>query len=191
MSIIHTQVENLSRYPVDIVWENAKDLEHVGFLHGRTNKFFNLLHVEQDPTGAHEYSLMIFRTLRRFHFLSFDTFGFRKIVSRYNIHQMEYIPILRTTIALNSVLRPNPDPKFPTLMIDEVVMEVPFFLAPFKNYLIRALKRHTAIQCSEDEPFRERRQLLKEKGIHFPFSIFNPSQFSHLTQKFKESVAQS
>jgi hypothetical protein len=183
---IQTQVKNFSRYPIDLVWENAKDLEHVGFLHGNTNKFFKLLHVEPDPSGRHEYGMMVFRTLRRFHFLSFGTFGFRKIISKYNLYQMEYIPLIGMTIALNSVLKPNPDPEFPTLMLDEVVLELPRPLAFLGHYMARGLQRHTSIQCAEDEPFRARRQLLQSRKINFPFSIFNLSQWHELTSKFTE-----
>lgn len=184
--IIHIKVENKSRHSVETVWENAKDLEHVGYLHSRTNKFFQLMHVEMNKAAPLEYTLMIFRTLRRFHFLSFDTFGFRKIMAPYNLYQLEYIPLLRTTIALNSIVKPSSDPEFPTILLDEVIMEVPKIMGGLKTYFTNALKRHTAIQCSEDEPYRERRTLLKQKRLSFPFSVLNLGQWADLTSHFTE-----
>ncbi len=187
-SQLHTEVRNYSRYSIDLVWDNAKDLEHVAYLHSNTNKEFKLLYVGQDPTGKHEYDVMIYRTKRRFYFLNFETFGFRRIMSKYQIHQLEYIPLLGITTALNSLLYRTNESEHPTLMLDEVIMEMPMFLAPLKGYFAHALKRHTTIQCSEDEPFRARRLQLKEKNIFFPFSIFNKSQWSELTSQFSASL---
>jgi hypothetical protein len=33
-------LRNRSHYPIDIVWENAQDLEHVPYLHRATNSAF-------------------------------------------------------------------------------------------------------------------------------------------------------
>jgi hypothetical protein len=183
---LHTTVRNYSRFPIDIVWENAKDLEHVAFLHAKTNKAFYLLHVGKEPGSNFEYDIMIYRTVRRFFFLTFHTFGFRKIVSQYQIPQMEYVPLLGMTTALNSMLISTTNHETPTLLLDEIVMEVPRHLRFLKNYLVKALQRHTAIQCREDEPFRERRALLKAKDIKLPFSIFSESQWTELCGQFKE-----
>ncbi len=190
-TLLQTEVKNFSRHAIDFVWENAKDLEHVAFLHANTNKAFKLLFVGSSKKSDHEYDVMVYRTKRRFYFLSFETFGFRKIVDTYQIHQIEYIPLLGITSALNSLLFRTSESNYPTLMLDEVVMEMPFWLAPLKPYFSRALKRHTAIQCSEDEPFRERRSVLKNRGIELPFSIFNQTQYSELTSLFSAKLTPS
>lgn len=185
------EIRNYSRYPIDLVWENAKDLEHVAFLHSRTNKEFHLLFAGKLSEREHEYDMLVYRTRRRFHFLSFETFGFRKIVDRYNIHQLEYIPLLGITSSLNSLLFKNESAEFPTVMVDEVVWEVPKIYAPLKNYLIGALRRHTKIQCQEDEPFRARRQELEQRGIRLPLSIFNRSKLDELSGLFQLSLSTS
>jgi hypothetical protein len=188
-SILHTTLRNYSKFPIDIVWENAQDLEHVAYLHAHTNQSFKLLHIDKESGSSFEYDMMIYRTVRRFFFFTFHTFGFRKIISRYNIHQMEYIPLFGMTTALNSLLISTGNPETPTMLLDEVVMELPGALSFLRNYFTKALKRHTAIQCGEDESFRERRDLLKTKGIKLPFSLFNDSHWNELCGKFKETLS--
>lgn len=180
-----TVVENKSRYEIDLVWENAKDLEHVGFLHRNTNAAFKLMAVEKQKYSTHEYDQMFYRTTRKMFFFRFQTTGYRKIIQKYNLQQIEYIPLFGITTCLNSLLFPSADKAFPTRMVDEVVMEIPWVLKPLVAYFRKALKRHTAIQCQEDEPFRARRKLLHERGIVFPFSIFNEPQFKTLAQQFE------
>lgn len=186
--VIRTVVENKSRYGIDFVWENAQDLEHVAYLHGNTNSSFELLHVEKVPTSPWQYKVMVYRGVRKLFFLRFQAFGFRTIISDNNLHQVEHIPLLRIRSALNSMLVATGDPEFPTLMRDEVVMEVPWYMAPLKNYLQRALKRHASIQCQEDEPFRARRTELKRRGVNLPYRIFFESTYERLTARFQEKL---
>lgn len=183
---IRTVIRNRSRFPIDIVWENAQDLEHVQFLHARTNKEFELLYAGREPGSAFEYDIMIYRAKRRLlYFFSFESIGFRRIVAERNIHQIECIPLFGTTSSLNSMLFKSDDPEYPTLMVDEVVMDVPRILLPMKHWIIKSLHRHAKIQCAEDEPFRERRVLLRSKGIALPFRIFNESVWNRLRGKFE------
>jgi len=186
---IRTVIQNRSRFPIDIVWENAQDLEHVAFLHSSTNKEFHLLYAGKEKESAYEYDILVYRAKRRlFYFFSFQSFGFRRIVAEYNIHQVECIPLFSTISSLNSLLLKSDDPEYPTLMVDEVVMEVPWFFVFLKTWIIRSLHRHARIQCSEDEPFRERRALLQRKGINLPFRIFNESAWDRLCGKFEERL---
>lgn len=190
-TILKTHIKNLSRYPIDIVWENAKDLEHVALLHGKTNEFFQLMYVGADPIGPHQYDILIYRSIRKLFFLKFNTYGFRRIMSEFNIHQVEYIPLLGVTSALNSLLFRGSDTEFPTVMVDEVVMELPVWMAILKPYFTRLLKRHATIQCQEDEPYRKRRLDLKKRGINLPFSLFNKSHSDKISKNFTEQLIQS
>jgi hypothetical protein len=185
---IHTVIRNYSRFPIDKVWENAKDLEHVAFLHSNTNKEFHLLYNGKEKNSPFEYDILVYRARRKLFFLSFTAFGFRRIIQDHQINQVEYIPLLRITSALNSLLHPSDKPDFKTLMMDEIVMEIPKPLSWLKNYFIRALRRHTAIQCSEDEPFRERRVEIGKRKITLPFSLFNESAWTRLTNQFAENL---
>lgn len=178
------QIKNFSRYDIDLVWENAKDLEHVAYLHARTNKRFTLLFSGKMSEREHEYDVMVYRTQRKFHFLTFETFGFRKIVDKYNIHQLEYIPLLGITSCLNSLLFRTGDAEKPTLMLDEVVWEMPSWFSPLKRYFANALRRHTKLQCEEDEPFRARRKELADRNIKLPMSVFAKSQLETLSTMF-------
>ena len=187
---VHVVIKNLSRFPIEAVWENAKDLEHVTRLHSNTNHKFQLLFYNSFPDSHHEYDTLFYRAVRKLFFLKFKAFGIRRIVKEFNIHQLEYIPWMNTTSALNSMLFRNKDPHYPTLMVDEVVMDIPWILKPSENYIKKLLKRHAAIQCSEDEPFRARRSLLREKKISLPFRFFSESDWKKLTGKFNLDVSQ-
>ena len=115
-------------------------------------------------------------------------FGFRRIVADYQIRQIERLPALGVRSALNSMLLESGDPERPTLMVDEVVMEVPRLLAPLKGYILRSLARHAATQCAEDEPFRARRWELRQRGIGLPFRIFGVAVEETLMQHFREAL---
>lgn len=182
--ILQTVTRNQSRYPTDLVWENAQDLEHVAYIHGRTNRAFELLFWEREKDSPFTYDVMIYRAKRRFHCFWLQSFGFRKILSPYNLWQLEILPALGIRSALNSRLVSQSDPEFPTLMIDEVILEVPWPMALFSRSVEKAIERHAAIQCQEDEAFRERRFELNRRGIHFPYSIFHQSEWERLTQNF-------
>ncbi len=189
--LIRTVVKNYSQYPRDIVWENAQDLEHVVFLHRDTNYDFNLLHVVSEPGSKFEYTTLIYRAKRKIFLMPIQSFGFRRIVSNYNIHQVEWIPLLGVKSALNSLLFETNEIKRPTLMVDEIILEVPEWLHPFRSWICKALQRHANTQCVQDECFRERRAILKSRGIHMPFKIFNESTFSKLTSQFKIDGSQA
>lgn len=182
---IRIVLKNYSKFPIDTVWENAKDLEHVGFLHSNTNAFFQLLHVEKSKDSPHEYDTMVYRTVRKLKFLRFNGSGFRKIISEFNIRQVEYVPFLKIYTCLNSLLFVNPNPNYPTVMVDEVVLIVPWYLGFLSEFFRKSLLRHTRIQCLEDEPFRARRTLLKSKGIKLPFSLFNQTFLEEIAPQFQ------
>jgi len=190
MSKIHIQttIRNYSRYPIQIVWENAQDLEHVAYLHSRTNRFFEMLYAGNESGSKYEYDVLVYRTVRKFYFPGISTFGLRRIVGEHNIYQIEHIPLLGMTTALNSMLVPNSDPEFPTIMVDEVVIEIPRWMSFMKSFLLKTMHRHAGIQFSEDEPFRERRQILQRRKISLPFSLFNRTRFDQLTEKFKVKI---
>lgn len=178
--LLHTTLRNKSRFPIDSVWENAMDLEHVGMLHSRTNHDFEVFYSGSEGEGRDPefpYRVLSYWCSRKLFFFRFQTVGFRKILRRYQLHQVEYLPLFRLTIVLNSVVRRDPEDPEHTLLIDEVVIYSPdwverFFGRWLSPWLKRSLTRHTRIQCSEDEPFRERRQLLKSKGIELPYRLF-------------------
>ena len=58
-------------------------------------------------------------------------------------------------------------------MKDYVEVRVPWYGLVFKNFIIKAIKRHAKIQCIEDETFRERRKILAEKNINLRLTLFN------------------
>lgn len=179
--ILHTIIQNKSNFPIFCVWENAKDLEHVSTLHSKTNNQFELLFV--DKNEEHGYETMIFRTIRKFFFISIFSFGFRKIIKTNQIYQVELIPLLRMRIVLNSNLKESENNT--TLMVDEVLIFAPTFFSLFKRPIEKYLKRHTHIQCQEDEPFRERRKWLKEKGVDLPYQVLRQGFLKSIERLFQ------
>ena len=174
MHTIKTTLRNKSAWPIDVVWENAQDLEHVATLHGRTNYSFQLLDVRRssDPRLPYE-SLVYTATRRMFGFLPVSAFGFRRIVPdrEREIWQMDVSPLLRVSTALRSTLERDPDDPERTILVDYVTITVPSIFRPFEKMLVEMLRRHTRLQCEEDESFRERRVELKKRGIHLRPSI--------------------
>lgn len=190
MPILHTVVKNYSRYPIDTVWENAQDLEHVSVLHPDTNETFTLLFAAPDPGSSHAYDTLIYTATRKllFGFARLRTFGFRRIIRRYNLHQVEFIPRLGVYSALNSLVFPSDREGYQTMLFDEVVMDVPRPFLFMEKQITESLQRHTRIQCEQDEAFRARRVELAARGIDLPLSVFNRSAFQRLTEQFKYSV---
>lgn len=167
-------IRNTSRYPIDLVWENAQDLEHVPYLHRATNSAFWMLYAEPDPSGRHPYQSMVFMVRRKIlGFLPVTSFGVRRIAGECEIWQMERNSLLRVETRLRSTLERNRDNPEHTDLVDYVRVTVPFVLQPFETRLAAALRRHTRIQCDQDETFRARRLELRERGIDLPLSLFN------------------
>lgn len=167
-------LRNYSAYPIDIVWENARDLEHVAHIHRRTNYSFRLLYRTPSPTGEHPYEALFFSVRRRMlGFIPVTSIGMRKIAGPYEIWQVENSPMLGISTRLRSTLEKNAGDPEKTDMVDFVRVTVPAFLKPLEGYLRKALIRHTQIQCSEDEAFRSRRLELRTRGIDLPLSLFN------------------
>ena len=169
-------IKNRSAWPIDIVWENAQDLEHVAFLHRSTNYRFRVLDVEARPDGAFPYDRMAYQGLRRlFGFLPVSTFGFRRVLGPYEIRQIDISPLLGISTALRSTLERDPEDPGKTILVDEVEVSAPALLSPFRAWIEASLRRHARIQCAEDEAFRARRHALRERGIPLPFSVLNRS----------------
>jgi hypothetical protein len=188
MPIIRTICRNYSSYPRDVVWDNAQDLEHVPFLHQSTNAWFRMLGVTRAADSEFEYDTMMYEARRKVKFLRISTFGFRRIVRKFNLHQLEYIPLLRVTSALNSLLFETGDAQRPTLLLDEVIMDVPRWMMPLRGMLQRSLQRHAATQCGEDEPFRQRLVELQGRGIKMPYRLFAEATESQLTSLFQMNL---
>ncbi len=179
---------NHSNYDIDLVWENAQDLEHVACLHGKTNYTFQLVNVIKDQNNNFLYDSLSFIVVRKLlGFIPITTFGFRKIISKYEIHQLEISPFIGVTTFLNSRVSISTNSNFKTQMIDTLTISIPFVFKPLRNILQSILNRHTKIQCFEDESFRQRRQLLLEKGIKLPLRFFNTSLYENFLNNKYES----
>src|SRR5262249_42864766 len=143
-----------------------------------------------DPGSTNVYDTLIYTATRKllFGFARLQTFGFRRIIRKYNIHQVEYLPHLDVTSALNSLVFPSDQAGYQTLLFDEIVMEVPRPFMFMQKHVERSLQRHAGTQCAQDEPFRERRVELARRGVNTPLSFFSESVFDRLTAQFRHSV---
>ena len=119
---------------------------------------------------------MIFLVKRKlFGLVPVTTYGFRRIVGRFEIWQIDVSPLFGVTTALRSSLVPDETDPARTVLLDDLEITMPRILKPFQRVLEAALRRHTRLQCAEDETFRARRVELKSRGIHLPPSILNRS----------------
>lgn len=170
------EIRNPSAWPVEFVWENAQDLEHVATLHRRTNSSFELLDVRPAPGGDAPYESMIFMVRRRlFGVLPIMTFGFRRIVGPLTIQQIDINPAFGVTTALTFTLERDPADASRSVLVDRLEISMPRILKPFARFFDAALRRHTRLQCAEDESFRARRHELRQRGIHLPVSVLRSS----------------
>ncbi len=171
---LKTLIENRSRYPIHHVWENAQDMEHVAWIHRKTNLFFELLYTEKGPDSPFEYDYLIYRATRRvFKFGRLNVFGYRKILAPHHLQQVEWIPLLGVKSQLDSQLHLGKNKEFPTLLRDEVTLELPWVLFPLRFLIRKSVRRHAKIQCEEDESVRERRVELEKRGIHLPYRLLH------------------
>ena len=166
------------------MWENAQDLEHVASLHRRTNIAFQLLDVQPSSDPHALYSSMIFLVKRKlFGLVPVVTFGFRRIVGRFELWQIDINPVFGVTTALRSRLLPDETDPARTVLVDELEITMPRILRPFRRAFEAALRRHTRLQCAEDETFRARRVELRNRGIHLPPSILNRSTWQRMFER--------
>ena len=176
---------NISKFSIDFVWENAQDMEHIGFLHTKTNYSFRLFNVEPDKSRMFLYLSLAYIVKRKFlSFIPLNTFGYRKIINKYEIWQVEVCPALGFRTFLKSTLIKNAaNPEF-TNMVDHVEITIPIILRPLTPLFIWSLKRHAKTQCEEDEPFRMRRKELHERGLYLPPSILQKSIWEEATENY-------
>jgi hypothetical protein len=106
-------------------------------------------------------------------FVPVTSFGIRRIAGEREIWQMERNPLLRVQTRLRSTLERNGANPEHTDLVDYVRVTVPAAARPLEARLVAALRRHTRIQCEQDESFRARRVELRERGIDLPLSLFN------------------
>lgn len=164
---------NISNYSMDLVWENAQDMEHVGTLHDNTNIDFKIINMSKSKNSEFLYDQLSYYAVRKFlGFLPIQSFGYRKIISKFKIIQSEFSPLLKINTRLISTIEPHKQ-KNKCYMIDYVEVKVPWYGFFLKNFLTNAIKRHAKIQCMEDESFRERRKVLKERNINLRMTLFN------------------
>ena len=118
---------NISNYSMDLVWENAQDMEHVGTLHDNTNIDFKIINLSKSKNSDFLYDQLSYYAVRKFlGFLPIQSFGYRKIISKYKIIQSEFSPLLRINTRLISTIEPHKQ-KNKCYMIDYVEVKVPWY----------------------------------------------------------------
>jgi hypothetical protein len=105
--------------------------------------------------------------------LPVTSFGIRRIAGSREIWQLERNPLLRVETRLRSTLERNAANPEHTDLVDYVRVTVPAAARRLEGQLVAALRRHTRIQCEQDESFRARRGELRARGIELPLSLFN------------------
>ena len=181
------KISNESNYDADIVWENAQDLEHINFLHKNTNFDYQTLYAKPSKNKDFAYDLLFFKSIRKLaKFLPITSFGFRKIIKKYEIWQTEWSPLIKTRVSLKSTIEPVGKKYKKTQLIDYIQVEAPYITKLIKNRMISELENHARIQCLEDEDFRMRRQNLKNRGINQPLRFFNEPEWEKIFENFEK-----
>jgi len=182
---IRCTITNRSDYPIDFVWENAQDMEHIGFLHRNTNFDFSIVDLEPDLSNKFLYQSLSYLVKRKMlGFLPLNTFGHRKIISKYELWQVEYCPFLGISTFLRSTLKANSKNPDHTDMIDYVEIFTPSIYKYFGPIFTWSLKRHARKQCLEDEPFRMRRKELYDRNLNIPPSILQKTIWEKVTNNY-------
>jgi hypothetical protein len=153
--------KKLSSYDNDILWIVSQDLDHLCTLHSGTNSkvHFNYI-VESKKYLYEEISYTTVRKILFFFKIKLKTI--RKIKQDV-IYYTENHSDFNSKIEIRHTIIPNDDKTH--ILFDEIIFHLPFYLAFFWPIIKFLTIQHLDRQYKEDEYFRARLQLLKNKGV--------------------------
>jgi hypothetical protein len=176
--IVSIELRNESQYSQEIVWENAQDVEHVATLHPTTNEWFRIFHHTRNSSRqiGSQYDDLVFLSRRRLaKIFKVSSVGVRKLVSKYNIQQVEYSPQLRIYTVLDSKIEEHPTDPDGSILHDSVRVYGPRWYRLVSSRIRKELVFHAKQQCIEDETFRSRRFELTQRNVNFPYRLLDSS----------------
>ena len=150
---------NTSQYDLDILWFVAQDIEHLKTLHSKTNKDFKINKMIKGNKN-NLYSYIEYTTWRKIlKFITVKVETVRKIEGDRIIYIEEH-KYLKTRIKNTHFIENNNDNY---ILRDCLEFDMPIIIYLFKPIIKFLAIRHLHSQFYEDELFRERLQLVKNK----------------------------
>lgn len=151
---------NISNFDEDILWFVAQDIEHIKTLHSKTNKEIKINFIEKSEIKNNLYQKISYTTWRKiFNFITVKVQTNREIINDEIIYIEEHAYI--NTKIKNTHSIKKKDNYF--VLIDNIEINTPFFIYIFKPFIKFLINRHLNSQFREDEIFRNRLQLMKDK----------------------------
>lgn len=151
---------NISRFDEDILWFVAQDIEHLKTLHSKTNLEIKIKNIVKNDNKINLYSYIEYTTWRKIlKFITIKVETVRKIDGKKIIY-VEKHKYLRTKITNTHYIEKKNDY---FNLIDEIEIDAPVIIYLFKPIVKFLIFRHLKSQFYEDEIFRKRLQLIKNK----------------------------
>ena len=163
---LNINCKQYTKYPQQDSWEIAQDMEHIDFLHRKTNLKINFEDIEfnKNPNINRIYNKIKYNVIRKiFFFFKLKVDGYREINNDYEIIQNEKFLFLN--VKLNSKTLYDED-KNQTVLDDTFTIKLPIIFFPFKGIFKIAIIKHIKSQFQEDEIYRKRIHELRKRGIH-------------------------
>tara|TARA_Y100001970_G_C14083926_1_gene776233 strand:- start:107 stop:640 length:534 start_codon:yes stop_codon:yes gene_type:complete len=160
-------------YPQQDCWEIAQDMEHIDFLHKKTNLkiFFDEIEFNKNPNINRLYNKIKYRVIRKiFFFFKIKVEGYREINNDYEILQNEKFLFFNVNLNSKTLFDDNENK---TVLDDTFSIRLPIIFYPLKKIFEMAITKHIKSQFLEDEDYRKRVHELRKRGIHKKYIFLN------------------
>ena len=163
---LHINCKQYTKFPHQDSWEIAQDMEHIDYLHKKTNFKINFEEIElnKNPNINRMYNKIKYNVIRKiFFFFKVKVNGKREIINDYEIIQSEKFFFFNVKLNSKTLFDEN---KNQTILDDTFTIKLPFIFFPFKKIFEIAIIKHIKSQFLEDEVYRKRIHELRSRGIH-------------------------
>lgn len=151
---------NTSKFDKDILWFVAQDIEHLKTLHSNTNKEVKINKIEKDENTNNLYKSIQYSTWRKIlNFITVKVETSRKIIGDKIIY-IEQHKYLNTIIKNTHIIEKKENHH---VLIDDIEIDTPLLIFLFSPIIKFLINKHLNAQFAEDEIFRERLQIVKNK----------------------------
>ena len=149
-----------SKYDYDILWFVAQDLEHIQTLHSKTNEKVIINSLQKSLNDSNLYSKATYTTYRKIlNFFKINIETKREIINNKIIYSEKHNYISTTIINEHTIIKNNNCYD----LIDNIQIDCPFIIYLFSPIIKFLINNHLSSQFKEDEIFRKRLQIIKDK----------------------------
>jgi len=153
--------KKLSSYDNDILWIVSQDLDHLTTLHNGTNSEIKFHHIVKSK--KYLYKEISYTTVRKILFFFKVKLKTIRKINQDVIYYNENHSYINTKIQVLHTITPKDDKNHE--LLDEIIFDIPFYIAIFWPFIKFLATLHLDRQFKEDEYFRARLQLIKNKGL--------------------------